>query len=69
MKWHLIFTVEGCTETQIFLALGNPQEAAITIIKEYPFLRLIAAVEGAARIFPMDNARTAECGLAGWPEL
>lgn len=67
MKWTVVFMSDDCNEVQMFLG-DDPQQCAIDVTKEFPFLRLVAAVKGTPRILPMDNARTAECGLQGWPE-
>ena len=61
--WSLIFSVDGCTEAHVFRTSEDPEQVAIEIVSRYPFLRLIAAIEGNPRIRLMDNARTADCGL------
>ena len=66
MKWTLIFS-DGCNSTQIWIADGDPQQSAISIIEDYGFLSLVAAIEGTPTVYPADSARTAECGLQGWP--
>lgn len=63
MKWSLIFSTDDCSSAQIFQTDDDPQDAAIAIIQEHPYLRLMAAVEGTPRILVMDRGRTAECGL------
>lgn len=68
MEWSLIFTTDNCSQVQMFTTKNDPQKAAIEIVKEHPFLRLIAAVKGTPKILVMDNARTKECGLQWWPE-
>lgn len=66
--WTLIFAA-GCS-VQMFRTLGDPQRGAIEVRRDHPWLDeyyFIAAVEGTARVLPADTARTAECGLEGWP--
>lgn len=67
-KWTLIFSQARCEGCEIYIIDGDPQKAAMDIIKDNPWVFLIAAVEGTPHVLPMDSARTAECGLHGWPE-
>lgn len=60
-QWRLIF-FDGCS-VDSYEANGDPQAAAIEIIRERPELHLIAAVSGTATIMVRDSARTTECGL------
>lgn len=66
MKWTLVFTDEN-NSTHAWIADGDPQDSAISIRDDYPFLSFVAAIEGVPRVYLADNARTLECGLVGWP--
>jgi len=63
--WTLVFFDGSSVET--FDVDGDPQQAAIEIMREHPYLQLIAAVADAPLVLVRDSARTAECALEGWP--
>ena len=64
--WTLIYIGQGGISPQMFVASGDPQQAALALDREHEWLKdfqLVAAVAGTPQVQLMDDARTEERGL------